>query len=441
MTYPSSSAVVAGDATLASQYNNLRSDALFMGQAAADAAPIASLLESYESRLKLIRSGTTLLQISADADAPVSLMIDGVMVQAVSNVVLAAGDAPSGVASTFYVFANRAAGSTSFTLSVNTSPTELANQRRIGRFYWDGTKIIKDSIRTELAVLIAELLYHVEPNICEGRLTLSTGVPVPTSDIAASANVYFTPYTGSRVAFYVVGFGWRLYNFSELTVSIAAFAADKNIDIFIYDNEGTLTLEAVQWSNNTLRATALARQDGVLVKNNELNKRYLGTVRTSATGEACDTLLKRFVWNYYNRLVRHMRVVEETDSWTYATNMIWRSLNNSSANRVEFVIGVDETLVTFNVHILVENTGTSGHCVSACLDNNNTTSCYILLGMKSLGATYNKQWKHAFYCDYPGLGYHYLQIVEYNAGGTTTFYGDHATSPEVKSGGFGWLNA
>jgi len=441
MSYPMSSDVVAGDATLASQYNNLHSDALFAGQAAADAAPIASLLENYESRLKIIRSGTTLLQVSADASSPVSLMVDGVMVQATANVVLAAGDAPSGVASTFYIFANRTAGSTTFTLSVSTSPTEAANQRRIGRFYWDGTKIIKDSIQTELAVLIASLLYREQPHICEGRLTLSTGVPVPVADVASSANVYYTPYNGSRIALYVIGFGWRLYTFTELTLSVAAYATDKNLDIFIYDNEGTITLEAVEWSNATLRATALTRQDGVYVKTGELNKRYLGTVRTSGAGVTCDTMLKRFVWNYYNRINRFMRVVDETDSWTYATASVWRSLNNSSSNRVEFVIGVDETLVTFEVHVLCENSGNNGHCVSACLDNNNTTHCYILLGMKGLNATYNLQWKHAYYCDHPGLGYHYLQMIEFNGGGTTTLYGDKATSPEVKSGGFGWLAA
>jgi hypothetical protein len=441
MSYPNSSAVAAGDATLASHYNNLRSDALFAGHAAADAAPLATLLESYESRLKIIRSGTTLLQVSADADAPVSLMIDGFMVQAVSNVVLAAGSAPSGVASAYYVFANRSAGSTSFTLSVSTSPTEAANQRRIGRFYWNGTMIIKDSIQTELAVLIADLLYKIDPHVCDGRLTLSTGVPVPTSDVASSATVYFAPYIGSRVALYVVGFGWRLYTFSELSISIASVAADKNLDVFIYDNAGTLTLETVEWSNNTLRATALIRQDGVLVKTGELNKRYLGTVRTYALGASCDTMLERFVWNYYNRVPRFLRVVEETDSWTYAVAGVWRNLNNSAANKVEFVIGVDESLLLMQLHVLCENSGNNGHAVSLCLDNNNTTSCVILLGYYLIGTTYNKTWKSAYYCDHPGLGYHYLQCVEISGGGTTTFYGDAGTSPYVKSSGFGWLAA
>lgn len=98
MTYPSSAAVTAGGATLASQYNNLRSDALFLGQAAADAVPLANLLENYQMRLKLARTGTDLITISADVDTPVSLMVDGYMVQTTSNVTLAASDKPAGVA-------------------------------------------------------------------------------------------------------------------------------------------------------------------------------------------------------------------------------------------------------------------------------------------------------------------------------------------------------
>ncbi len=441
MSYPNSSAVTAGGATLASQYNNLRSDALYLGQAAADAVPLANLLENYQTRLKLARSGTTLITISADADTPVSLMVDGFMVQTTSNVTLAAGSAPAGVAAAYYVFANRAAGSTTFTLSVSTSPTELANQRRIGRFYWDGTKIIKDSVRTELAVLTSELLYLVNPLVCDGRLTLSTGVPVPPADISSSATVFFTPCVGSRVALYVTGFGWRVYEFSELSVSVAAFAADKNLDIFIYDNEGTLVLEAVEWSNNTLRATALTYQDGVLVKSGSATHRYLGTVRTSAAGVTCDTKLKRFLWSFYNRYPRVLLVTDTTDSWTYATTNVWQSLNNSAANRVQFVIGWDDTLVQLSVHVLAEVSASGGFCLAACLDNNNDTSCPIMRGMRGLAATYNMGWYGAEYYDRPGIGFHYLQLVERVQSGTLTCYGDKGTSPEVQSGAIGYFNA
>ena len=148
MTYPLSSAVSAGDATLASHYNNLRKDALYLGQDPADAVALGAALERLEFRLTLERLNTTQVRVPATASAPVSLLIDGFLVQTTAHVDLAIGDAPSGAAAAYYVFANRAAASTSFTLSISTSVTELANQRRIGRFYWDGAKIVKDSVST-----------------------------------------------------------------------------------------------------------------------------------------------------------------------------------------------------------------------------------------------------------------------------------------------------
>ena len=266
MTYPLSANVSAGDPTLSAHYNNLRSDALHLGQAAADVVTLAALLERYESRLTLERLSTDKLRVPASAAAPVSVVVAGCMLQATANVDLADAGKPAGDADDYYIFANRVAGSTTFTLSVNTSITEGANQRLIGRCYWDGTAIVKDSVRTEQSILINALLYFVEPQLCEGRLTLSTGVPVTMSDVTSSATVFFTPHIGSRIALYVENYGWRNYQFAELSLDISGVAANKNLDVFIYDNAGTLTLSMEEWSNDTLRATALVRQDGVLVK-------------------------------------------------------------------------------------------------------------------------------------------------------------------------------
>ena len=239
MSYPESANVSAGDATLASHYNNLRADGVYLGQVAADSVPLGTLLERYESRLEVERLETTKIRVPASASAPVSLLIDGYLCQAVADVDLDPGEVPAGAAAAYYIFANRADDGTTFTLTVNTSNTESADQRRIGRFYWDGSAIVKDSVRTEHAGLIADLLYLTDPQICNGRLTLSTGVPVPDSDVSGSSNVYFTPYLGNRIALYVKDYGWRLYSFSELTLDISGVADDKNIDIWIFDDAGT----------------------------------------------------------------------------------------------------------------------------------------------------------------------------------------------------------
>ena len=440
MTYPLSSTVSAGDATLAAHYNNLRSDALFLGQLPVDVVNLAALLERYESRLTIERLNTDQLRIPASTVEPVSLMVAGCMLQAVANVELAAGDKPSGAAANYFIFANQTAASTTFTITVSTSITEAANQRRIGRFYWDGTAIVKDSITTEQAFFTKTVLSFLEPQTCGGRLTLSTGIPVSIADVSSSGNVYFTPYISSRIALYSAGYGWRLYEFSELTLSLAAVAADKNVDIWIYDAAGTLTLAYTEWSNNTLRATALSRQNGVLVKSNAPAYRYLGTVRTIAGGGAtCDTVLKRFVWNFYNRIERQLVVTDDTDSWTYNTATTWRSLNNSSANQVAFVIGVDETLVRLSVQVLAMNSNNNAVAIGICLDNNNANNAKIVRGARLMDP--NLAWYGSDYCDRPGLGYHYLQLTEYCGGATMTCYGDKGSAQGglLQSGAIGSL--
>ncbi len=433
MSYPLSSDVSAGDPTSSAHYNNLRSDALRFGQVAADSVNIGQLFEWFESRLKLERLNTAQVRVPASSTEPVDLMVYGFPVRAVANVDLAIGDVPTGGAQTWYVFANRSASSTTFTLSINTSATENANQRRIGRFYFDGTNIVKDSVRTELSELISSLLYFKEPHICNGRLTLSTGIPIPSTDISSSAAVYFTPYKGNRVSLYVPNYGWRVYTFSEISLDISSFDAGKPYDIFLYDDTGTLTLEGVTWSNATLRATALVLQDGVYVKQNALDHLYLGTIYMTGAGTSADSLLKRCCWNNYNRVYRQFTIKELTDSWTYAV-AAWRKLNNSSSNKVEFVIGLSEEPVYLLWGFSMANSAGNSACVAAGLDSESVPTPFL----NGLSQGTSNQFQMGAYNGFPGIGYHYLQLLEYISAGTETFYGD-AGGSNYMSGAIGWI--
>ena len=349
-------------------------------------------------------------------------MVCGYMLQAVANVDLAADQKPSGAAAAYYIFANRADDSTAFTLTVSTSITEIANQRRIGRFYWDGAKIIQDSVRTEFAVHITDLLYFIDPQICDGRLTASTGVSVPDSDIASSATVYFTPHIGNRISLYVPGYGWRLYTFSELSLDISGIADAKNFDVWIYDNAGTLTLAYTEWNNDTLRATAIVRQDGVYCKTGALNYRLLGTVRTSGAGVTADSLSKRFVINYLNRRPRKIAVRDATANWTYDT-ATYRQMRATAANKVEFVVCVSEDPVFVRHSSFVQTPGAYYPRISIGLDAVNAVAAdsfatYMYSSSGIIGVPLI-----SFYNGYPGIGYHYLAPIEYASGGAATFYG------------------
>lgn len=140
MSYPLSSTVTAGQPTAADHYNNLRTDALYLGQSSANAVPLGTFLQRYAQGLKIEYLAVNRLRITYNSINPATVMIKGVMCQAAANIDLASGMF-SGAAATWYMFANQSAGSTTFTLSVNTSATETANQVLIGQVYWDGSNV------------------------------------------------------------------------------------------------------------------------------------------------------------------------------------------------------------------------------------------------------------------------------------------------------------
>ncbi|MGV8026749.1 MAG: hypothetical protein AB2L18_09350 [Anaerolineaceae bacterium] len=436
MTYPLSSTISPGDPTLASQYNNLRSDALLLGQSPADAVSIGQLLERYESRLTLQKLNTAQVVVPASSTNPVSLFIGGFLVQATANVNLDSSSTPNG-SGTWYVFANRSAGSTAFTLSVSTSPTENANQRRIGRFYFDGDVIVKDSVRTELSEYISSLLYAMHPIQTGGRLTLASGSPI-SFDISSATSLFYTPHTSNRISLYVPGVGWRLYTFDQLSFSLTGLSANKNYDIFINDDEGELKLSALAWSNDTLRASAYTTQDGIPVMSGASAYRYLGTIRTLSSGGACaDCTDKRFVWNMFNRAERILKKTESEASWTYSS-AVWRPLNNNSANRVEFVLGITQDPVYLMHSCYVTNSSSGGSCVGVAFDSTNANNadlrCFSDIDLTTISSIFYKV---------ISTGYHFLQLTEWcSAVGTSTFYSYLTTLPSASQwGGLGWLKA
>lgn len=179
-----------------------------------------------------------------------------------------------------------------------------------------------------------------------GRLTLSTGVPVPIADVTAATVVYFTPYRGNRVPLYdTLNSRWKVYAFAELSITLTGLPANTSHDVFLYDNAGVLTLELVAWTSNSLRATAIVLQDGLYVKSGAAGRLYLGTIRTTATiGQCEDSAVRRFVWNFFNQLDRTLKCAELTYHTYGGVARLWN--NASTNNQLEFVLGLAATLVS-----------------------------------------------------------------------------------------------
>ena len=274
----------------------------------------------------------------------------------------------------------------------------------------------------------------VNVGVCNGRLTLTTGVPVTTSDVVAASTLYFSPYGGNQVALYD-GAAWQLLTFSELSLALTSLTSGLNYDVFIDYNGGTPQIVLTAWTNDTTRATALATQSGVLVKSGTPAHRYVGTIRTTSTtttedsggGTTSQVGGKRFVWNYYNRVSRWLSVIDTTNTWNYESATI-RQANGATGNKVEFVVGVSEDTVIADVIATVNLNAfvTVGAYVGIGLD---TTTAFtgrfrnILYGSSSnLDLPIVSK-----YSDVVGIGYHYLAWLEKSgvSSGDCTFLGDN----------------
>lgn len=262
--------------------------------------------------------------------------------------------------------------------------------------------------------------------IAQGRLTLATGNSAPSTDLTAQTTLYYTPHIGDYISLWNGTVSrWEAFQFTQRSLSLAGLAANTNFDIFIFSNAGTLTLEAVAWSNSgagtSTRASALALRNGVWVKSSD-NRRYLGTIRTtSTTGQCEDSLARRFVWNVRNQVTRDIQKFESTGNWSYTTTT-WRQYNNSAANRIEIVLGLDQFVdLALSAGIFINGLGNLSETAALALGKNSTTTPASGQIYGDFGANISGT---SIFCNIPIMaflrqthtaGYHFFQALEKGA--------------------------
>lgn len=263
-------------------------------------------------------------------------------------------------------------------------------------------------------------------SMCEGRLTLESGVPISTSDQADKETLYYTPYTGNCIALYD-GTNWVRRTFTELSIDVPD--ATNVYDVFAYDNSGTVALELTAWATTETRATALTTQNGVYVKTGALTRRYLGSFysTTDGNGQIDDTNATRHLWNYYNRVVRPVQVaLAGAAGYTYTT-ATWRQANANTGNQISIVVGVNEDMFEVGCYGDVANTNANVQVWAAPLFNSTTVYSDAFVasiggnGLTTLVAGVAQPFG-AVWRSYPTAGYHYWAWGEKSAAtGTTTW--------------------
>jgi hypothetical protein len=284
----------------------------------------------------------------------------------------------------------------------------------------------------------------------QGRLTLSTGVPVMTSTVSAQTVIRYTPYIGRMIPvwngsrFEMIDIGGEITNDTTATAAgyagPAAVTTDSNYDLFGWGRpgKGILTRGAV-WNSATARSSGTENDlelfRGIYVNKNKIANgpparcgTYLGTVRSNGSSQvdfifgaaaAGGTAASFGVWNAYNR-VRIATVVRNTNvSWTYGT-VAWRAVEGSATMRVSFVSGLAEDALQTSYGCYI-GAGTGAFLLCG-VDLDSTTNAPLVAA--GYGTTTGGS-VTAVSTFVPQLGFHYLQAVEYNSVTTaSTVYSD-----------------
>lgn len=261
--------------------------------------------------------------------------------------------------------------------------------------------------------------------ICQGRLTLSSGTPIPFASLQ-QPTLYFTPYKGNQIGVYN-GASWQRNTFAEMSIAAPA-TTNTNYDVFFDYNSGTPQLSLLVWTNDTTRATALTTQDGIYVLSGTPTKRYLGTVRTGAlSGFINDGPTQKFVYNYYNRVARQMVILDTTDTWTYST-AAFRQANANANNQFDFVIGVTEDMVSAVALSVALSSTSSNRIITTGIGLDSTTvngaQIFAQANVSNVGVDKTMAWFNTQIA----VGKHSLMWLERGAGADTqTWYGDNGS--------------
>lgn len=293
----------------------------------------------------------------------------------------------------------------------------------------------------------------------QGRLTLSSGVPVMASDVTAATVVYYAPYCGSMVPIYdgstmVPTVFTQLSNTTTASstgkAGPAAVTTNSNYDLFVWNDSGTIRLtRGGAWNSDSARSATtendLEMVSGILTNKNAITNgpaanrgTYVGTVRSDGSSQlgwsrgglaAGGSWAWLGVWNAYNRVVVSGLVADSTNSWTYQATTI-RAANNSATMRVSFVQGLTEDYFEAGYRALYID-GTSIGYAGIGYNATNAFSgrtAYFPNASASLMA----EASHAV----QQLGWGYMSACEAgnNGGGTGTWFGDNNIPTYLQTG-------
>lgn len=322
------------------------------------------------------------------------------------------------------------------------SPTAVAPQIPSGKIpvcqvlITSADTVITDSMITDERVFVSNPVDNLP---FQFRLTLTPGGYPVTFDDVTGSTLYCAPCGGRKIALYSSSAGRYVVRESdEFSLALGNLTAGKPYDIFAYDNAGTPTLEALVWTDDSTRATALARVNGVMVKSTDVSRRYVGSIymRSASPTETEDSAARRLVYNYYNRVRKPLRRVTDGGQWNYSTKTFRQAAANS-ANQVEVMMGMaEDALYIVAAGTAINSIGTPRAVYAGIgVGSTSVNGAHLTFGSGCSASDYGSPW--AVYDGVPAVGYQYYAWLEAGDGSDTQTWLGNTASPFIQTGMYG----
>ena len=313
-------------------------------------------------------------------------------------------------------------------------------------------------VRTNLGLgSLAVMNSNELPTLPLGRLSLSTGVAVPTSDLSGQTSIYYTAANGNAFPLYD-GTKWLRKTFAaDISLSLDSNSghtgyhqSGKNFDLFLIDDGGTLRLgTGPAWSSDTARGTGagtteIEMKDGLWVNKVSIDIRFgsssgnivsavgaqralfVGSFRATANGQATDAESDRLLSNAYNAQLRTVFKADTGVSWAYSTASL-RQVNGSSSNRIAVLSCLAGVLASVLAQSGVTTSGAAWVTASSGIGIDSSTVNSARLARPETLYSGVPGYPSAKYDGVPGLGYREIRWLEKGAGSDTqTWYGTNS---------------
>lgn len=298
-----------------------------------------------------------------------------------------------------------------------------------------------------------------------GRLTVTSGVPIPEAPVSSATTIYLTP-ADTNVTQVWDGANWVFKTFEELPIVLdTANAANTAYDVYEYVDASTGLLAVGTgpgWVSQTSRGTGagtteienfqgrLVNTNNIVLRNNSISSAVIparqatlrGTIRmTLVAGATADSAQQRFVSNLYNSTPRSLIRQVTAAEWP-GVGAAYSVMNADFGNLLEWVQCVGGRNMDLHACLYVYGASTTETVATGIsIDTLATDVSLFKQGDTYIAGTVPTQLS-AHYQGFGGsAGGHFALPLQYGTS-AMTFYGDGGVNARgTKSGIFGTVLA